>query len=49
MSQHHTDAAPAKAPRRTVSADGSMSKRQVRERQGLEVGDDVHVDLEPLP
>ncbi|MBM7389570.1 EmrB/QacA subfamily drug resistance transporter [Clavibacter michiganensis] len=40
MSQHHpATAAPAKAPRRTVSADGSMSKRQVLESlSGLLLG-----------
>ncbi|WP_434172913.1 MDR family MFS transporter [Clavibacter michiganensis] len=40
MSQHHPAAAsPAKAPRRTVSADGSMSKRQVLESlSGLLLG-----------
>jgi EmrB/QacA subfamily drug resistance transporter len=40
MSQHHpAAAAPAKAPRRTVSADGSMSKRQVLESlSGLLLG-----------
>ncbi|MGJ1429638.1 MDR family MFS transporter [Clavibacter sepedonicus] len=40
MSQHHpAPAAPAKAPRRTVSADGSMSKRQVLESlSGLLLG-----------
>ncbi|WP_420022542.1 MDR family MFS transporter [Clavibacter nebraskensis] len=40
MSQHHpATASPAKAPRRTVSADGSMSKRQVLESlSGLLLG-----------
>ncbi|MDQ0744403.1 EmrB/QacA subfamily drug resistance transporter [Clavibacter sp. B3I6] len=40
MSQHHPAAAsPAKAPRRTVSPDGSMSKRQVLESlSGLLLG-----------
>ncbi len=40
MSQHHPATAPsAKAPRRTVSADGSMSKRQVLESlSGLLLG-----------
>ncbi|MFT2690167.1 MDR family MFS transporter [Clavibacter zhangzhiyongii] len=40
MSQHHpATASPAKAPRRTVSSDGSMSKRQVLESlSGLLLG-----------
>jgi MFS family permease len=40
MSQHHpATASPAKAPRRTVSPDGSMSKRQVLESlSGLLLG-----------